>query len=148
MNSNSTENTALLYYENPVGNVSALLQRTFMTWHDSSAGDAGQLEFNWLDITSQSDKSLPSDFLNTDPDISHTLWESGASTRFGTPFTSRVNFSQSSMSPDFVCLGALFYAPDSGMLVADSYSIRAEGSGIYSGCMRLVYSHHIWFPAS
>ena len=133
----SPKNLAILYYENPAGNVSALLQR--LVWINSSSGPSA--EYQWHDITSQSSKSLPSDFLNVNPEISHTLWEAtelfGSHTRLSTPFTSRANFSDT-----------LFYAPDNGSLVFDDFLIGLQGPGNYSGCMRSVSSHPEWFLAS
>ena len=138
----STGNLALLYYENPGGNVSALLQPS--VWINSST--AGGLESQWLDITSQSSKSLPSEFHNVDPDVSHTFWEEATNNaccgghRISTPFTS-VNFSGGSTD-------ALFYAPDSGLLVSYIYLIGLQGPGNFSWCMRSVSSHPEWFLAS
>ena len=124
------QNLAILYYENPAGNVSALLQR--LVWINSSKGgqEGSQAEYQWHDITSQSSKSLPSDFLNVNPKISHTLWEAtellGGHIRLSTPFTSMANFSGGDM-------GALFYAPDNGSIVSEGYSIGLQGPSNYSG---------------
>ena len=151
-NSETTENLALLYYENSAGNVSALLQRSFVEWHNTSKGSStGQTESHWLDITNQSAKSLPSDFLNVDFDSSessHTLWESEASIKLRTPFTSMTNFSDTSTTSGIFSIGALFYAPDSGLLVSDFYSIGLQGPGNYSSCMHFVFSSSGWFLAS
>ena len=127
-----SENLAILYYENPAGIVSALL-------HQFVGED------QWLDITSQDSKSLPKDFINVDPENSHTLWESteqfGGHIRLSTPFTSGANFSGKD-------IGTLFYAPDSSSLMSNIYQIGLQGPGNFSGCMRSVSSYPEWFLAS
>lgn len=98
---NSTINSALLYYENPTGNVSALLQRT-----------NAQGQITWVDITSQESKSLPDNFRNApepydsynDYNISFTLYELDNNATFSIPFTSAPNFAGNTMT-------ALFYSP-------------------------------------
>ena len=141
-----TQNLAILYYENPAGNVSALLRR--LVWKSDNSSEGSYVE--WLDI-SQRSKSLPSDFLNFDPGV-HTFWESNQ--RFGhyytlsAPFTSRANFSDQPTSPGTFELGALFYAPDNGSLVSDFYFIGFQGPGNYSGRMHSVSSCPEWLLAS
>ena len=94
---NSTINLALLYYENPTGKASALVQRAFQ---QSS-------EIQWVDISSQESKSLPDDFRNSPGpgQLSFTLYESDTNATFSTPFTSATNFTESA-------IGALFYSPN------------------------------------
>ena len=64
---------ALLYYENPTGKVSALCQESYYA-------DRGEGIQEWIDITSQDSKSLPSEFRNAPDsasgDNSKTLDES------------------------------------------------------------------------
>lgn len=86
---NSTISSALLYYENPTGNISALLQRT-------NAQDQSQ----WVDITPQGSKSLPT-YIGT----SFTFYELGNNATFSTPFTSAANFAGNTIT-------ALFYSPN------------------------------------
>ena len=150
---NSTQNLAILYYENPAGNVSALLQRMVWTYNSSGVNDVVQRQSQWLDITSQSSKSLPSDFLNVvDTEDSHTLWESaevyGRHTTLSTPFTSRANFSHVFPSPGTYDMGVVFYAPDNGSFGFESYDIGLQGPGNYSGCMCFVSLYLKWFLAS
>ena len=81
LSSNSKLNLALLFYENPTGKISALLQR-------GNSLENGATE--WTDITSQGSRSLPDAFRNgpgPDNNNSKTLYESDTSATFGTPFT-------------------------------------------------------------
>ena len=122
-------NIALLYYENPTGNVSALLQRSVWTRYEQS--------FQWLDITSQSNQSLPGEFRNvpnssvSNYGSSHTLHESLANTRLGTPFTSGANFVDSGVG-NRSSLGMRFNAPSNDSLVYVQYDLGLTGSGTYS----------------
>ena len=118
---NSTTNLALLYYENPSGNPSALVQRVYQ----SSPGE-GQIL--WVDISSQESKSLPDEFRNVPGphQLSHTLYESNTNATFSTPFTSAINFTDSA-------IGALFYSPnvlldDGGPIVVTGYDIDGDHS--------------------
>ena len=62
---------------------------------------------------------------------------------------SMTNFSDTSPMPSGTfSIGALFYAPDSGLLVSDFYLIGLQGPGNYSGCMHFVFSYSGWFQAS
>ncbi|KAM0802654.1 hypothetical protein BDR22DRAFT_843688 [Usnea florida] len=115
---NSTTNAALLYYENPTGKPSALLQRI----SQQSSGDQVQ----WVDISSQESKSLPGDFRNVPgpQQLSFTLYESDTNATFSTPFTSAINFSDSA-------IGALFYSPNvnlvnGGPIVVTGYDIDSD----------------------
>ena len=129
---NPTTNSALLYYENPNGNVSALLRR-------GSFVD----QFQWVDITSQQSESLPNEFgnapgLNAHSDTnlpeeisgdyfndSKTLYESDTDAIFSTPFTSGAN-----LSGPFI--GALFYSPPEPSLVNGKFPL-SSGSFTYAG---------------
>ena len=106
---NSTTNSALLYYENSTGNVSLLLQRikfidSLRTHEDSTAYRLSQ----WVDITSQESKSLPNDFHDTPGQtFSNTLYGSDTyNAIYSSPFTSGANFATWSV-------GTLFYSPSS-----------------------------------
>lgn len=91
---NGTINLALLFYENPNGNVSALLQR------DGVSG------FQFVDITSQESPSLPNEFRSSSGMFrSYTLYESAMNATFSAPFASGYNQSR-----------ALFYSPPSASL--------------------------------
>lgn len=136
---NSTTNSALLYYENPTGNVSALLQRI----SPQPTQILKVLNAQWIDITSQESKSLPDEFRNVpDFNLSNTLYES-TNAKFGTPFTIEANFSGSS-------IGALFYSPptsasrfrwfegylySAGTIVTADYIIGPRGPGNFSAGM-------------
>ena len=105
---NTTTNLALLYYENPNGKLSALLQRQ----------DIEQVR--WIDITSQASES-----------------ESEANITFSTPFTSGTNFSSSPgigalfYTPDTQLLNG--GPPDSGgSVLQTSFSIGPSGPGNFS----------------
>ncbi|KAL9076101.1 MAG: hypothetical protein Q9161_001148 [Pseudevernia consocians] len=129
---NPTTNSALLYYENSNGNVSALLRR-------GSFVD----QFQWVDITSQQSESLPNEFGNapglnahSDTNIpeeisgdyfndSKTLYESDTDAIFSTPFTSGAN-----LSGPFI--GALFYSPPEPSLVNGKFPL-SSGSFTYAG---------------
>ena len=84
---NFTTDSALLYYENPDGNMSALLQR----------GDP-LYPAQWIDITSQGSESLPDEFRNNQSSTvyvtatSATLYESDTNATFNTPFISGADF--------------------------------------------------------
>ena len=130
---NSTTNLALLYYENPTGNASALLQRI------SPRSALTQ----WVDITSQESQLLPGEFRNTGPmtnmDLSHTLYESdNINAIFSTPFTRVANFTgilseddigvqpgMGALSP----VGALSYSPPNASLVSIVYNAVLGGPG-------------------
>ena len=90
---NST-NLALLYYENPGGNVSALLQQ----------------RDRWVDITSQDSKSLPQEFRNTPASLQtsdgYTLDDSAYDGTLSTPFACGANWSFPG------AIGAIFYTPN------------------------------------
>ena len=113
---NTITNLALLYYENPSGNVSVLLQRRNIT------------EYQWFDISSQSSQSLPDGFRNNDnEDGSHTLCETSAYTIFAPPFTSQGNYSIS-------------YAPRNASFVRIGYNSGPIGPGIFSTSMHCISS--------
>lgn len=129
---NPSGNSALLYYENSAGNLSALLQR-----YDPTTSGEG---VHWYDITSQSSQSLPGDFHN-DPSNStfhppsHTLYESLTGIKLGTPFTSMANYSDGDikygMSPGLARLGAVFVTPGGATIQSAIYYIGLNGSGNY-----------------
>lgn len=129
---NVSQNLALLYYENPIGKVSALLQRVCF---NLSVGD---LVTSWVDITSQESKSLPDEFRNipghgsfsndsfSNDSLSNTLYESDASATFSTPFASIANFSGGATEV------ALFYSPPNASFVGSMYDVRSSGPGGFS----------------
>ena len=127
---NSTTNCALLYYENPSGNVSALLNRVSVRPNPNSGLG---LQFQWIDVTSQESEALPREFWNA-PDynysktFSHTLYESDPYTVYGTPFSSD---------------GGLFYSPSNplpstasplagGRIFWMGYKIGTSGPGNFT----------------
>ena len=124
---NTTTNLALLYYENPSGNVSVLLKRTnFM----NSVGHFSRSPYQWLDISSQSSQSLPDEFRNkgsTDVWGSHTLYETDPDIILGPPFTSMGNSS-------------LLYAPSRASLEVFDYSYGPGGFDIFSSGMHCASS--------
>lgn len=125
-------NLALLYYENPSGNMSVLLQRkTSMRpgWHP------------WFNITSQKSQSLPADFRNSpdESDYGHTIYEADANTIYSAPFTSRINFTREDSA-----ITALSYAPRNASVVAWSYLIGPSQNGNISGGMHWVSSYPEW----
>ena len=89
---NSTTTYAILYYENPTSQVSALIQRVSPAY-----------SVKWIDVTGQKRQSLPSD-LRKDPfsPLGNTLYESVFNDTFSPPFTTRNGNSNSQ---------ALFYSP-------------------------------------
>ena len=98
----SLTESALLYYENPTGKVSALLQHGV----------------GWVDITSQESKSLPDEFRNApngdgSKTLSEAVWENA---KLSTPFTSGANWT----GPG---IGALFYSPINASSVNDIFSL-------------------------
>ena len=104
----SLTDSALLYYENPTGRVSALFQHG----HE------------WVDITSQGSQSLPDEFHNA-PDFnsSKTLYNSAETNAIlSTPFTSGANWTGYS-------IGALFYSPPN----ASSVKGVSGGSIVFAG---------------
>ena len=130
----STTNVALLYYENPNGNVSALLHRYFNGSNE------------WVDITSQESKGLPHEFRNapgfnysTDSNttndfiLSHTLYDADPTVVYSTPFVSAANLFGKSA-------GALLYSPlfnatsplAGGSFFNIGYDIDLGGSGNFS----------------
>ena len=125
-------NAALLLYENPAGNVSALLQRVTPT-----NGNFSLNRFDWIDITSQRSNSLPDEFHNTpqmsgdDRNYTKTLYESGVDSTYSSPFTSGSNFSGSP-------IGALFFSPYDigGRVTSTGYTIGPQGAGNFSEGMR------------
>lgn len=141
-----TQNSTILYYENPTGNVSALLQRTTTTNEDDSSDYNGRTwSQKWFDITSQESESLPNEFRNTDRTISNkslyssTLYESNTNATYSTPFTSGANFAGWN-------IGALFYSPSNtslggsplisgGGVVAAGYKMGLNGTGKFSAGM-------------
>ncbi len=143
----STNNLALLYYENPNGKVSALLHRLINEVSGLSSQD------QWIDITSQESKALPQEFsnapgfnysnslyhqfgLNLNATFSNTLYEVDPIIVYSTPFSSAANFFENSA-------GALFYSPFNARLNPTSplaggcffnagYDINLSGPGNFS----------------
>lgn len=117
-------NLALLFFENPNGKVSALLQRLVITvepqgeklWSDQ-----------WIDITSQESKALPKEFhnapgFNSSNTLSRTLYEADkfGEYEYNTPFFS-APYSDGSV-------GAIFYTPFN---LALSYASPVAGNSFY-----------------
>ena len=121
-------NSALLYYENSSGNVSALLRRVPV-----SPSDDQDTDFQYVDVTHQS-TALPDDFHNVGPsDTSYTLYESDTSVTFIAPFASQTNWSAN--------VGALFYLTqdpsseqyrEGDFFEAVTYMIDPSGPGNFS----------------
>ena len=143
---NTTTNVALLFFENPNGNVSALLYRLNWTVYDDYA-DGWGLQDQWINITSQDSKALPEEFHNApwfnsytsytlfgeNAIHSRTLYESGPNVVYNTPFFSASNFLGS--------VGAMFYSPFNVALnaslgdysfISAGYTIGLNGSGNFS----------------
>ena len=135
---------AILYYENPTGNVSALLQR--ITDNDPTEYNVPSWSQKWFDITSQKSESLPNEFRNIDEknssksSYSKTLYESNTNATYSTPFTSGANFAGWNV-------GALFYSPSNksldgsplisgGGIVAAGYTMSLNGTGNFTAGMR------------
>ena len=116
---NSTLESALLFYENPTGKISALLQRMHL-----SVDTIPKIE--WIDITSQASKSLPDAFREGPSSInsSSTLYESDSHATFSAPFTCTVNSSGSAAQ-------LVFYSPNAKDPIA-SVHYSSDGSGNYS----------------
>lgn len=122
LNSADSNNATLLYYENPSGNVSALLQQ------------GGR----WVDITSQGSKSLPHEFRDTPTTSeSYTLYESANIGMPRIPFACGANWS----SPG--AIGAIFYSSSASELeglsfTGNSYRSGSSGPGTFAECMHYV----------
>ena len=125
---------ALLYYENPTGNVSALCQVSYDvnkgSWNESNVQ-------RWIDITTQESKSLPDVFRNAPSSAaaseSKTLDESLALKNFtlSAPFTSQITrFQQPGIR-------AFFYSPASifGHFPINMYLTGPSGPGNFSPSM-------------
>lgn len=154
---NSTINSALLYYEDPNGNVSALLQRTTSKSTRKYFNGTSWSE-EWVDITSQDSKSLPDAFqnptgMNPSNDsfelgpYSNTFYEStdmlDANATYSTPFTSGANFSSWTV-------GSLFFSPSNasqlgGSIVFAGYSVDPSGTGNFSAGMYCISSYAQWW---
>lgn len=109
----TTTNLVILYYENPTGKVSALIQRF-------SPNDSVNT-VKWIDVTSQNSQSLPSDLRkDPDPSLSNTLYESLFNDTFSPPFTTRngTDISQ-----------ALFYSPLHDCILNTIYHPSVNDSG-------------------
>ena len=134
---NSTFNTALLYYEDTHGKVSALLRR--LNYQIFSTESISKTQ--WIDITSQESKALPNEFRNL-PGIkfSRTLYESNTNASLSTPFTSVGNLSGSSTGTLFYLLPNAsleidnFRIPD-GAFVCGGYLANSSGPGHFTGML-------------
>jgi len=103
---NTTTDTAILLYENPIGNVTMLLQRLVVLPPPWSV-----VEFEWDDITSQKSPSVPNKFRDSPGTRSHTLYESAANNiTFSTPFASSVQAGYMSTDAALV-VDLVFYSP-------------------------------------
>ena len=140
---NSTMKSAILYYENPTGNVSASLQRTTSRFYPDYRGDhldASPLNYNWVDTASQESTSLPHEFRNTPKRnsskalYSHTLYESDANATYSALFTGGAKVSNWTV-------GALFCSPNpslrSGKPFTEfaGYTVGSSGTGNFSSGM-------------
>ena len=122
-------NLGLLFYENPTGKLSALLQR------DNSSGYASS-SIEWIDITSQGSRSLPDAFRNdpsSDNNNSNTLYESDTNTTFSTPFTCTANFSNAAVQ-------LLFYSPNATDPIG-SIDYDSDRSGDYTFSKGMYYAY-------
>ena len=122
---NNYRPSALLYYENPLGKVSALLQD----------GD------NCVDITSQQSKSLPNRFHNSPhAENSKTLYESDLfNYTFSTPFSVWPESSSGSV----LAVNAVFYTPNIPQpggepFLSNTYSFAGNFSG-FSASIKSVH---------
>ena len=129
---NSSGNLALVYYENPTGSISLLLQRS---------NSSGMIQ--WLDISSSKSQSLPGEFRNA-PFLnsvnseweSHTLYGSVPNNTFNAPFTSGVNFT-SAPSSGGSWIGGVFYTPLNTSFSINSYAVGPSQPGNFSAGMHL-----------
>ena len=113
---NQSITLAILFYENPIGQVSALVQIF------TSAGIP-----KWFDITSQSSQSLPGDLRkNPDPDFSNTLYESALNDTFSPPFTTGIADHYGSFE---AVLRARFYSPLHVSIFKTDYYVRVNHTG-------------------
>lgn len=101
---------ALLYYENPAGNVTVLLQYIPKPTEPSS-NELNEQQYEWADISSQESISLPAGYINN-PGMngSYTLYESLPGFKFSAPF---------GHSQD---IGTLFFSSPSHTLQVDGIS--------------------------
>lgn len=153
-NENSTTNTALLYYENPNGKVSALLYRLPTVLTETPDGGRYPLD-QWIDITSQESKALPNEFRNApgfnysnsfdalsgfeNVTFSHTLYEADPIAVYSTPFCSTPNYAGVYVGYEEAWFYSPFYLPLNAItplagdsFFAASYWIGLNGSGNYS----------------
>lgn len=123
---NPITNSALLLYENPSGNVSALLQRI------------SRQSTQWLDITNQESQSLPDEFRNLPSALywSRTLYESNSNVTYGTPFACFTTSVSKNTSME-----AVFYSPSSASLEPTLYDINLSGPGNFSSGMHCASPH-------
>ena len=129
LSTNSALNLALLFYENPTGKISALLQR---------AKRPGATE--WIDITSQGSKSLPDAFHrgpNLNSGLDPTLYQTDSDVTYSTPFTCAEMLDGNPME-------LLFYSPNSTdpirVVAYQSSSSPGGDSGFMQG-MYCAYSY-------
>ena len=115
-------NPALLFYENPTGKISALLQ------HNNGTGYS-----DWIDITSQGSRSLPEAFhhgFDRNSGLSPTLYEAGTDATFSTPFTCTEEGPTNSVQ-------LAFYSPNAtgaiGIVEYESNSSSSGDSGFTEG---------------
>ena len=130
---NSSTDTALLFYENPTGNASVLVQR--ITTQSSQA--------QWVDITSQTSQSLPGEFRNADPIVepSHTLYESDIVATFSTPFTI-IGLDEDETGDGYPSeIEALFCSPPDATRVSTIYSPTIGAPGKFSTSKYLKTNH-------
>ena len=114
---NSTTTYTILYYENPTGQVSALIRRFSPAYG-----------VKWIDVTSQNSQSLPSD-LRKDPaaNLSYTLYESAPNDKFSPPFTTETGYYNDTF-PD-VQSTANFYSPLHDCILNTYYLRGVNDSG-------------------
>ena len=143
---NLTTNSALLFYENPTGNVPALLQRISPNSNQAELSSQPQ-QVQWVDITSQKSQGLPDEFWNDGLNLfdSRTLYESDMNATFSTPFTVIANDStltvgnQNEVGAE---LGALFYSPPDASLASISYVFNSSAPGDFIGGTHCKFSYN------
>ena len=136
---NVTSNSALLFYEDAFGNVTALLQRTSL----EVLQNITKVHVQWIDITSQKTKQLPDEFHNVYPEkrpaqaSSSTLYDSDTRATFSRPFITEAD----PISGNGIAADTLFYSHSGGSSVIgdnilySSYQIGERGPGNFSTCL-------------
>ena len=143
---NITMNQALLLYQNPDGNVSALLNYVA----NCDAPDCADVAGEWIDISSQKASAAPtSQTLENDGSsvqgISSTLYGSAPGFTFGIPFVSGRDYTSNRTD---LTVQSLFYSPPSGdtpdtdgilSTVFESFSNNSHGVFTEGGLLCIFY---------